>query len=116
MELTASDPNIFVLSWDMHGLEACVDITKLEKEKVWATLQNKESNPIGQVVSSLMLRARYNSQRHYEIYSIQVSDGISESDIREMFELNPQGSAELIRERGVKLYSDRVNINEVKIT
>jgi hypothetical protein len=100
---------IFLLSWDNTGLESVIDIGAMEKEAVWLTLQDKNSTKIRDTVNAIMLRARYNSQRHYEIYTILVEDGISESDIREMFENDPQGSADLIRVRGNKLYSDRLN-------
>jgi hypothetical protein len=35
---------------------------------------------------------------------------------REQWEEYPQSTAELIRERGHKLYSDRANTKEIKIT
>jgi chromosome segregation and condensation protein ScpB len=63
----------------------------------------------------LELRARSNTQRHYEIYLVNATEGITADDIREMFERNPQTAADLIRERGHKYYSDRVNNNQVKI-
>jgi len=53
------------------------------------------------------LRARYNSQRCYEIYAIGVDGTITQEDIRDMFETDPQYTADLIRARGEKIYSDR---------
>ena len=41
--------------------------------------------------------------------------GISDEDIRSMFENDPQGSADLIRDRGRKIYSDRRDATAVKI-
>jgi hypothetical protein len=55
---------------------------------------------------TLMLRARYNSQRSYEIYTFEVEGEISKDEMIEMFEDNPQYFAELIREKGNKIYSD----------
>jgi hypothetical protein len=46
---------------------------------------------------------------------INATDGITADDIRDMFDRNPQTAADLIRERGYKYYSDRVNTNQVKI-
>ena len=107
---------LFVLSWDQLGLEAVVNVTDIEKEILWNTLQDKKgTNKLGQTITHLMMRARYNPQRHYEIYSITV-EGITEEDIREMFENDPQGSAELVRERGNKIFSDRARTNQIKIT
>jgi len=53
------------------------------------------------------LRARYNTQRCYEIYAIGVDGTITQEDIRDMFETDPQYAADLIRARGEKIYSDR---------
>jgi hypothetical protein len=108
--------NLFLVSWDCQGLEAVINITDYEKETTWATLKN-EDPPVrlGSMVNHLMLRARANSQRHYEIYTMQVEEGITDEDIRGMFGNDPQGSADLIRDRGNKIYSDRENLVDRKI-
>jgi hypothetical protein len=94
-----------------------VNVTEYEKEMTWATLQDQKApKRIGSIVNYLMLRARANSQRHYEIYTVTAVDGITDEDIRTMFEQDPQGSADLIRDRGNKIYSDRYNEgNKIKI-
>ena len=108
--------NLFLVSWDCTGLEAVINITDYEKEATWATLKN-EDPPVrlGSMVNHLMLRARANSQRHYEIYTMNVAEGIVDEDIRGMFDADPQGSADLIRDRGNKIYSDRENLVDRKI-
>jgi hypothetical protein len=108
--------NLFLLSWDMLGLETVVNISAIEKDATWALLQNKPGPKLSSIVNPVMMRARYNSQRHYEVYTITVSDGINEDDLRTMFEENPQHAAELIRKRGRKIYSDRIEAGAVKIT
>jgi hypothetical protein len=112
----------FLLSWDCYGLESCVPVHELEalheqkeKERVWNTLASESGedpgNPmdreIGRIYQTMLLRARMNSQRHYEIYTVQTSTDISKDDMVRMFEENPQHMADLIRERGTRLYSDR---------
>lgn len=109
--------NVFILSWDMYGLESCIDATDLDKQYMWRTLQGNETpNPINSQLQALILRAKMNHQRHYEIYSIATVSEISKKDIIRQFEENPQGMAELIRERGTKIYSDRADLSKVKIT
>lgn len=117
--------NTFILSWDQLGLESVVCVDDIEKEEMWQILSasNNQNNQTGRrtrkidhIISSLMLRAKFNAQRHYEIYSVNVVDGISEEDIRDMFKNNPQGSAELIRELGQLIYSDRQQPSQIKIT
>lgn len=115
--------NVFLLSWDMTGLETVLDLTTLEKlrheeEKIrmMQILSDPEARDPGdqtgaalnRAVQGILLRARVNSQRHYEVYTIQTDAGISERDMWELFTSNPQHAAELIRERGNQLYSDRI--------
>ena len=109
----------YVLSWDMYGLEACINVSDIEKRKVWEALSSTSDNPnsgrdpsVGSIVNTLMLRAKFNHQRHYEIYAIDTEENVSDQDLREMFEQDPQGSADLIRKRGRELYSDRVSPND----
>lgn len=64
----------------------------------------------------IMLRARLNSHRHYEIYTVEATDGITAEDIREMFEASPQSAADTIRRLGHCLHSDRAEKNRVLIT
>lgn len=99
----------FLAMWDMHGLEYLVDITADEQRVVWEKLQGKNSprhsyaNPL-----HLKLRAQANVQRHYEIYLFSVSEGITEEDVRQMFENSPQHAADTIRQIGNCYHSDRV--------
>lgn len=106
----------FVIMWDCHGLEYIGDITADEQRVMWETLQGKESprralaNPY-----HLRLRAQYNSQRHYEIYFVEATDGITADDIRDMFEASPQMAADTIRRLGTVFYSDRAREDRVVI-
>jgi cytidylate kinase len=112
----------YVLSWDMHGLEACINISDIDKENMWAALKetddslpNGRSNTVSSIVNMLVMRARFNSQRHYEIYAIDTDESISVQDLKEQFEDNPQRMAVLIRSRGRKLYSNRIKDTKVII-
>jgi hypothetical protein len=99
--------------WDMYGLEAIINITEQEQESIVSVLKGeipRQTNPI----QYMILRARFNQQRHYEIYSV-VSD-LSEEDFKTLFETDPQTIVNSIRENGVELYSDRVSKKTVVIT
>ena len=114
---TGDDGSVFLLSWDQEGLESCINATDMEKENVWAALtDSKLKNHMHQIVTMMMMRAQANPQRHYEVYTIHVLAGISEYDIRKMFEDDPQAAAELIRSRGTKLASYREDKSRIKIT
>ena len=84
---------------------------------MWQTLKGE---PVSETAvpnyNHLLLRARVNSQRHYEIYTCEAVDGITAEDIREMFEISPQSAADTIRRLGHCLYSDRAEKNRVLIT
>ena len=100
--------NTIALMWDCNGLEAAELVEDIDKKRVWASLRGEDPNRVR--TTNLMhweLRARYNSQRHYEIYIITVDEGITIDNIRAAFEANPQGMAETVRRIGHPFYSDR---------
>lgn len=100
--------NIFLVVWDCYGLEYVENLTNLSKKQIWNILKDESKpKPLGNLIPQVILRARANPQRNYEIYTVSVDSSIVKSELIEMFENDPQGSAELIRERGNKLYSDR---------
>ena len=90
--------------WCTEGLEYVGDITQDQKNAVWASLQNREYCSTIPNIMHLELRARYNSQRFYEIYVVEATAGITSQHFRDLFEQNPQGAADLIRERGTRLF------------
>ena len=107
----ASRPRSFVVMWDCHGIEAISEIVD-PALKTWAVLANKPVPRENFNLEHWKLRARYNSQRHYEIYAIGVDGSITREDIVDMFKTNPQYAADLIRARGEKIYSDRRSADE----
>lgn len=98
----------FIIMWDCNGLEYIADITADDQRVAWERLKgnvaprHSYANPL-----HLILRARYNSQRHYEIYTFNASEGITKDDISAMFEADPQTAADAIRRVGYCLHSDR---------
>ena len=106
----------FVIMWDCNGLEYIGDITADDQRMIVESLKGKESprralaNP-----HHLRLRAQFNPQRHYEIYFVTATAGITEADICDMFEADPQMAADTIRELGTVFYSDRAT-QKVAIT
>ena len=113
--------NAFIFSWDQLGIESIIPITQYEhhdKENTMRLLreQPRIPNPLDSIVQGLLLRARFNTHRHYEIYAIDCAEEMGEEFWREQWEEYPQATAELIRERGHKLYSDRAETHKAKIT
>jgi hypothetical protein len=94
--------------WDCNGLEYIGDITADDQRMIVESLRGNNSprralaNP-----HHLRLRAQFNPQRHYEIYFVTATAGITEADIRDMFKADPQTASDTIRELGTVFYSDR---------
>jgi hypothetical protein len=122
--------NIFLIAWDCTGLESVIPVSEIEKineqkrmEREWAILADPDmrdpgdlgAQNINKLMNMMMLRARFNTQRSYEIYSVHADASVSREDLVEMFNQSPQTAADLIRERGNKIYSDRA-IKERVIT
>ena len=92
--------------WCNEGLESVIDITEEQKKSMWAELRGRKYTP-GFSLDMLKLRAQFNSQRHYEIYTFDSGDhGLTQ--VRRMFETTPQAMVDFVRAHGTKIYSDRV--------
>lgn len=105
--------NAFIFSWDMHGIESIVPISQYEhhdRDNTMRILKGETiaRNPMNGILQNLMLRARFNPDRHYEIYAIDCSEGMDKEFWEEQWEKHPQETADLIRERGHKLFSNRM--------
>ena len=62
--------NAFLVYWCEEGLESVIPITEYEqwdRDNVFRALSDQpiERNPINGLIQNMILRARFNSQRHY---------------------------------------------------
>lgn len=73
-------------------------------------------NPLNGIIHRLTMRARYNSHRHYEIYAIDCSADLDEEFWRKQWADYPQETAELIRDKGIQIFSNRLDRGQIKIT
>jgi hypothetical protein len=108
--------------WDNQGLECLYDVdlhmnryNEWEKLKFVAILKEEKlpDNPPAIPLQMMLLRARVNSQRVYEIYEFNSTMGYKE--LTEVFNDDPQSVVEWIRENGKKVYSDYVKQNRKMI-
>ena len=101
-------------SWDRDGFECLKDITHFhpdtfEKGQLIDVLKGNTpvKNPIWQQIEMMKLRARYNSQRTYEIYVFTTDDSIEFKDVEDWMIGDPQKLVEWIRVNHYsKVYSD----------
>jgi len=113
--------NAYLVYWCEEGLESVVPITEYEhwdRDNTFRVLNNQDTvrNPINQLIQNMILRAKFNEQRHYELYAVDCDHSINKTDIEQMFETDPQTAADLFRSHGHRLYSARAEKNRVKIT
>lgn len=104
--------NAFIFSWDMYGIESIVPITQYEhwdKDNLIRILkdENVQPNPLNGIVRSLVLRAHVNPQRSYEIYAVDCDETMDMLFWKRQWEDFPQQTAEILRERGHKIFSSR---------
>lgn len=110
--------------WCNQGLECILDVneylhkyeewTKRETWRVLTETQRVDDPVPANPLRTLILRARVNSQRQYEIYTIETT-GLSKEDLEHCFSDTPQIIVDLIREKGVKVYSDRIKEEDIVI-
>lgn len=96
----------YLAMWDMYGLECLIDTGELHKQYMWSVLTEKPKPDVPNL-QMMMLRAKMNSQRCYEIYSFNANDDLTDEAIKLAFEVNPQGIVDFIRTNGQKIFSDR---------
>jgi hypothetical protein len=96
----------YLAMWDMYGLECLFDTGEWQKQYMWSVLK-EEDRPQGPNLQMMILRAKMNSQRCYEIYSFNADDELTEESIKSAFETAPQGIVDFIRANGNKIFSDR---------
>ena len=108
--------------WDCNGLESLHDVdyhmdryNEWEKQKVVSILKEEQipARPTGIPLQLMILRARANGQRSYEIY--EFTSTLKYKELTEAFNDNPQPIVEWIRENGKKVYSDYVKQNRKMI-
>ena len=113
--------NAYLVYWCEEGLESVVPITQYEQwdqENTFRVLSNQEMvrNPLNSMIQCMVLRAKVNEQRHYELYAIDCDEGITKADIEHMFDEDPQAAANLLRSRGHRMYGGSADRNRIKIT
>ena len=104
-----------LVMWCNTGLECCVNISTIDKQIMWASLKGEENLPTLPNLNMLIMRARYNSQRHYEIYTVDIDHTLTAEDVEQMFATDAQSIVDLIRVRGHQIYSDRVDSSRAYI-
>ena len=113
--------NAYLFMWNCHGIEAIVPITQYEDQSklvMWKILKGEEvgKNPLDDILRCMELRALFNPEQSYEIYAMDCAEGITLADLFDFWDTSPQAAADLTREKGVSLFSNRNKTKKIKIT
>ena len=103
----------WALMWSEQGLESVV--VAYDPQWLMDSLATGKAPNINSTINQMMLRARFNSQRHYELYAINFDYDVTAEDIWEYYDAGPQAFVDLIRERGHKVYGERAEKDRIII-
>ena len=92
--------------WDENGFEVIKDCTSWERESFLNTIAGKQLKPAPVNLQALTLRARFNPQRNYEIWTFNATEELDEDTLWSYAYDNPQALVDMIRERGKRLYGE----------
>ena len=102
--MTTSKSRIYICMWDENGFEVIKDCTKWERDTFLNTIAGKELSKPPVNLQAMTMRARFNPQRSYEIYTFNTVEEFDEESLWEIATENPQALVDLIREKGKRLY------------
>ena len=101
-----SKTRVYICMWDERGFETLKDCTSWERETFLNTIAGKELTPAPVNLQAMMMRARFNPQRHYEIYTFNTEESLDEDTLWRYAEDNPQALVDMIRDCGKRLYGE----------
>ena len=92
--------------WDENGFEVLKDCTSWERESFLNTIAGRELKPAPVNLQAMTMRARFNPQRAYEIWTFNTEESLDEDTLWGYADTNPQALVDMIRERGKRLYGN----------
>lgn len=104
-----SKSKVYICMWDENGFEVLKDCTSWERETFLNTIAGKELTPAPVNLQAMTMRARFNPQRAYEIWTFNTEESLDEDTLWGYADTNPQALVDMIRARGKRLYSNAKN-------
>ena len=101
-----SKSRVYICMWDENGFETIADCTRWERVSFLNTSAGKELTPAPVNLQAMTMRARFNPQRAYEIWTFNTTEELDEDTLWSYAEDTPQALVDMIRERGKQLYSN----------
>jgi hypothetical protein len=100
---------VYICMWDENGFEVLKDCSGWERQALLDTLAGKQLKPAPVNLQAMTMRARFNPQRAYEIWTFNAEEDLDEDTLWGYAEDNPQALVDMIRDRGKKLYGNAKN-------
>ena len=107
--MTTSKSRVYICMWDENVFEVLKDCTSWERESLLNTIAGKTLKPAPVNLQAMTMRARFNPQRAYEIWTFNTEESLDEDTLWSYAEDNPQGLVDMIRDRGKQLYANSKN-------
>ena len=101
-----SKSRVYICMWDENGFETLKDCSSWERESLLNTIAGKELSKPPVNLQALTMRARFNPQRNYEIYTFNTTEELDEETLWRYADENPQALVDMIRDRGKRLYGE----------
>lgn len=107
--MTTSKSRVYICMWDENGFEIIEDCTAWERESFLDTIAGKALKPAPVNLQAMTMRARFNPQRAYEIWTFNTEESLDELTLWGYADTNPQALVDMIRNRGKQLYANSKN-------
>lgn len=107
-----SKTRVYICMWNEHGFEILKDFSSWERESLLNTIAGKELSPPPVNLTAMVMRARFNPQRNYEIWTFNTEEQLDEETLWRYADKNPQALVDMIRDRGKRLYANGKNTEQ----
>lgn len=107
--MTTSKTRVFICMWDENGFEVLKDCSSWERQSLLDTIAGKKLSTPPVNLQAMTMRALFNPQRNYEIYTFNTVESLDEDALWHYADSNPQALVNMIRERGKCLYGNQKN-------
>jgi hypothetical protein len=97
----------WIVLFDTEGLDSLIPWGDLMGDKIIGILSGEEYEHPNNILNRTLLRARYNLQRHPEVWAYNTADDMDADAMHELWIESPQYMANLVRTKGSQLFGDR---------
>lgn len=113
--------NYFLISWTCYGVEAVIDITEDYRDEfddaqylLEGNTKKREPSNTDRLLHGMLMRARFNTDE-MQVYGLLAEKCITREDLWEWGQRDPQGFADMVREKGVSFWEPRKPTSDIKI-